>query len=74
MIVFGGIDLDDEILGDLWSLDLITMEWQKLEERGVKPGKNAFAASSLVLSSEKAKYSNISVFNLPEYVNKKKKV
>jgi hypothetical protein len=74
MLVFGGVDLDDNLLGDLWSLDLITMDWHTVEERGNKPGKLAYMASAMVITTERARQNQVSPYKFADIQVKKKKV
>lgn len=74
MIIYGGISLSEEILGDLWVLDLVTLEIRSIDEKGMKPFKLSYMASTLVLDSEKAKHSTISIYKFPEIQKKKFKV
>lgn len=74
MIIYGGINLSEEILGDLWLLDLVSLEFRSIEDKGPKPPKLAYIASALVVDSEKVKQTNISIYKFPETLKKKYKV
>lgn len=74
MLVFGGVDIFDHFLGDLWSLDLITMDWHEVEEKGPKIGKLAYMASALVISSERAKQPNLSIYKFGDIQGRRKKI
>jgi hypothetical protein len=74
MIIYGGISLSEDILGDLWLLDLITLEIRSIDEKGSKPSKLVYMASTLVLDSEKAKQSSFSIYKFPETQKKKYRV
>ncbi len=66
--------MSEDILGDLWLLDLVTLDIRSIDEKGSKPSKLAYIASTLVLDSEKAKQSSISIYKFPETQKKKYRV
>ena len=74
MIIYGGISLSEEILGDIWNLDLITLQWHLIEEKQNKNIKTAYMASALVIDSERAKNSNITIYKFPELPKRRNKV
>ena len=67
MVVYGGIDDDENVLDDLWILDLnFTLRWNMLDIRGPRHKALAHHCSALILPFEKRNNPQMSIYKFPD--------
>jgi hypothetical protein len=66
MFMHGGIDEEENILGDCWLLDYVHLRWIRIEPKGGKMPSLSNHASCLVLNPERTMYQGFSIFKFPE--------
>jgi hypothetical protein len=68
MVVYGGIDDDENVLDDVWTLDLnFTLKWSNLDIKGPRHKPLAHHCSALILPFEKRNNSQMSIFKFPDF-------
>ena len=67
MLVYGGVDEFDNILNDIWILDLNNLIWTRIDvlNNKIMPFL-VFHSSTLVLKSEKKNHPLMNIFKFPE--------
>ena len=70
MVIYGGIDLDNNILDDVCLLDLVHLKWYKYDFN-VKIPQLAYHCSTIVIKSENFNLENFSIFKIEVNPTKK---
>ncbi len=66
MLIYGGMDGEENVLNQTWILDLVSLNWYKIETKGPKFPPMVFHSSALVISAAKKNNPNFTIFSNSE--------